>query len=205
MAQRFSDKQKKFIDSYVACLNATQAAEEAGYKFSNRNSLAQTGKENLRKPTIRAEINRLLKENTIDPEELLGRISDQATGSMADFLDVVEFDEGEVIRLSLAKAQELNKLHLIKKYKETETKRKDKDGNEYSTLRREVELYDAQAAQDRLMRFYSMYKDKIQVITWRDKIVDALRKGEIDKGKVVERLGDKLATQLFLEAGVNAS
>lgn len=160
MANSFTDKQKKFIQAYVQCLNATQAAKDAGYACSNDNSFAQTGKENLRKPTIRLEIDRLLKENTISPDELLGRISDHATGSMGDFVTVTD-DFG--IRLDLEKAELLGRLHLIKKFKETENKRIDKEGNEYITLRREVELYDAAAAQDKLMRFHSMYKDKSEV------------------------------------------
>lgn len=202
MAKQFTDKQKKFIASYVSCLNATQAAKTAGYSEKSYSSLRKQGHENLTKPNIRAEIDRLLAENTISPEELLGRISDHATGSMGDFVKTHD-DFG--IRLDLSKAKQLGKLHLIKKFKETETKRIDTEGNEHITLRREVELYDAASAQDKLMRHYSMYKDKVQVLTWRDKIIDALRKNEIDKDAVKERLGDKLAREIFKEAGVNAS
>lgn len=160
MANSFTDKQKKFIASYIACLNATQAAKDAGYKCKNEHTYSQTGHENLRKPEIRAEIDRLLAENTISPDELLARISDHATGSMGDF---VETQEDFGIRLNLEKAEQLGKLHLIKKFKETETKRVDKEGNEFITLRREVELYDSSAAHDKLMRYHSMYRDKSEV------------------------------------------
>lgn len=160
MANSFTDKQKKFIQAYVQCLNATQAAKDAGYACKNDPTFAQTGAENLRKPYIRAEIDRILKENTISPDELVGRISDHATGSMGDF---VTFTDDFGIRLDLEKAEQLGRLHLIKKFKETESKRVDKDGNEFISLRREVELYDASAAQDKLMRFHSMYKDKSEV------------------------------------------
>lgn len=42
-------------------------------------------------------------------------------------------------------------------------------------------------------------------ITWRDKIITALREGSIEPSAVKERLGDKLAREIFQEAGVNAS
>lgn len=153
-------KQKLFIASYVQCLNATQAAKDAGYACDNEGSYAVIGAENLRKLKIREEVDRLLRENTISPDELLGRISSQATGDMGDF---ISWHEDYGLRIELGKADQLGKLHLIKKFKETENKRIDKDGNEHITLRREIELYDAAAAQDRLMRFYSLYKDKSEV------------------------------------------
>lgn len=160
MAKGFTDKQKLFIASYVECLNKTQAAKDAGYQCKNDNSFAQMGHETLRNPKVRAEIDRILGERAMSAEEVVARISDHAAGSMGDF---VEWSEDFGIRLDLTKAQAMGKLHLIKKFKETENKRIDKDGNEYITLRREVELYDAAAAHDKLMRHMSLYKDKSEV------------------------------------------
>ncbi|MBN1999030.1 terminase small subunit [candidate division KSB1 bacterium] len=48
-------KQKKFIDEYLACNNATQAAIRAGYSLK---SARQIGTENLSKPSIRQIIDR---------------------------------------------------------------------------------------------------------------------------------------------------
>lgn len=48
-------------------------------------------------------------------------------------------------------------------------------------------------------------RQELKVESWRDKIIDALRRGEVDKEQVKARLGDKLAIELFIEAGVNVS
>jgi phage terminase small subunit len=53
MRDELTDKQRLFVTHYVACLNATRAAELARYE-GNRITLAAIGYENLRKPQIRA-------------------------------------------------------------------------------------------------------------------------------------------------------
>lgn len=54
-------KQERFVKEYLVDLNATQACIRSGYK---RNTASETGYENLRKPQIRAEIDRLMKERS---------------------------------------------------------------------------------------------------------------------------------------------
>ncbi len=44
--------------------------------------------------------------------------------------------------------------------------------------------------------------DRVEVNTWRDKVIAGLRKGELDPHKVIEELGVDLATELFNSAGV---
>ena len=46
-----TDKQKAFINHYIQCWNATEAARRAGYQ-GNDNTLAVVGHENLSKPNI---------------------------------------------------------------------------------------------------------------------------------------------------------
>ena len=60
----FTDKQKAFIKWYTSAavkLNGTEAARRAGYK-GNDKTLAATAIENLGKPRIREEIDRILGE-----------------------------------------------------------------------------------------------------------------------------------------------
>lgn len=52
-------KQQAFADEYIISLNATDAARKAGY--SNRTA-TETGYENLRKPHIKAYIDKRLEE-----------------------------------------------------------------------------------------------------------------------------------------------
>jgi phage terminase small subunit len=84
MANGFTAKQQKFINEYLLCLNATKAALRAGY--SERTSYA-IGQENLKKPEIKAEIDRIIKENTISPEEVLQQLTRMATLDMEDLYD----------------------------------------------------------------------------------------------------------------------
>lgn len=54
-------KQKRFCEEYLVDLNATQAAIRAGYSPA---SAADVGGENLRKPDIRAHIDRAMAERS---------------------------------------------------------------------------------------------------------------------------------------------
>jgi|CXWK01.1.fsa_nt_gi hypothetical protein len=51
--------------------------------------------------------------------------------------------------------------------------------------------------------------DKIQLLTgqptWRGEIIDLLKQGTITPGDVLEELGDELATELFVAAGVSGA
>lgn len=56
---KLTAKQRKFIDSYVECGNATQAALDAGYA---KKAAYQSGAENLKKPQIKTAIEKRMKE-----------------------------------------------------------------------------------------------------------------------------------------------
>jgi phage terminase small subunit len=197
---RFTDLQKRFIDYYISTLNAYESAKRAGYK-GNYDTLRNTGSENLAKPYIRQEVDRRLAEMIPSPNETLTRIGEQARGSIEDFLRIHD-DFGNV--LSMETAKERGKLHLVKKYKETKSTRRDKDGGEYITIRKEVELYPADSALDKLMRYHSLYNDKTRLLTWQDEIVDALRSGEV-KPEDIQLIYPDLAAEFFARAGVNVS
>ena len=57
--RRLTEKQKAFCDYYIETLNATESAIRAGY---SKNSAAETGYENLRKPHIKNYIDKRLKQ-----------------------------------------------------------------------------------------------------------------------------------------------
>lgn len=52
-------KQRRFVDAYIATVNAAEAARRAGYKLRNADVI---GFENLRNPTIRKVLRARLKE-----------------------------------------------------------------------------------------------------------------------------------------------
>lgn len=67
-----TEKQQRFADEYIICLNATQAAIKAGYA---KRSAQQIGAENLLKPVIKAYIEERLEqlksEKVADQREVL--------------------------------------------------------------------------------------------------------------------------------------
>jgi len=79
-------KQAAFVAWYVKLLNATNAAERAGYS-GDRHTLEQVGSENLSKPEIRAEIDKRLKASIPSAEEVLTRVSQRAHVDITPYLD----------------------------------------------------------------------------------------------------------------------
>lgn len=81
MKRKMTPKQLKFASEYIKTGNATKSAIEAGY---SKNTAAEIGKENLKKPYIKAYINEKLSEieshKIMDAKEalqLLTRIADR--------------------------------------------------------------------------------------------------------------------------------
>lgn len=131
-----TNKQRVFVEEYLRCWNATEAARLAGYKNPR-----QAGSENLSKPDIATEVKTRITEKTMSADEVLNRLSDHARSTMADFLDEAEEN------LDLAKAAVRGKLHLVKKFTKT-----DKGTS--------IELYDAQAALVHIGRHHGLFVDK---------------------------------------------
>jgi phage terminase small subunit len=135
-----TDKQRVFIEEYLICWNASEAARRAGY---SEKTAQQMGSENLLKPVIRQAIDQRLAEKRMSADEVLAQLSAQAGADLADFLS----KRGRGVTLDLSKAKAAGKLHLIKKYNKTRQ----------GTL---IELYDAQAALVQIGRYHKLFTDK---------------------------------------------
>ena len=72
ITKRLTLKQQRFVDEYIISGNATQAAIKAGY---SEKTAAVTATENLRKPNIKAELDRRNAEiqsaKTMDMQEVM--------------------------------------------------------------------------------------------------------------------------------------
>jgi phage terminase small subunit len=147
-----TEKQRLFISAYMTNgFNATQAAITAQY---SKDSARAIGHENLTKPNIANEIQRLMREFSMPVEEVLARLTDHARGDVGDFLN----DETGAIDWSKASG----KTALIKRIKrKTETTR-DKDGIETITLDEELELHSPQFALQLLGKQHRLFSDKIE-------------------------------------------
>lgn len=156
---KFTDKQKAFINHYLMCLNATEAAKRAGYA-GTYDSLRVIGSNNLAKLNIRREIDRRLASVTITADETIKRLSDMASSNLLDYID-------NMGNLDLQAMRNDDAGKLLKKYKKTKRTIPRKDDDPIEVEQIEVELYGADSALDKLMRYYGKYNDKV-VHEWRE-------------------------------------
>lgn len=143
--------QRRFLIEYLAAEkpNATNAAEKAGYSTPNK-----SGPRLLKNPKIREAIDEFFYAQEMSAREVIARLSDQARGSLGDFLDI---KDGRDPALSLAKAKRDGKLHLLKKYKQKRTSYVNKDDEETVTEWIEVELHDPQSALVHVGRYHGLF------------------------------------------------
>jgi phage terminase small subunit len=187
MAKLFTGKQRKFIDEYLQCLNATQAAIRAGYAES---SAYQRGYELVNDSEISAEIERRF-QSALGADEVLYRLAAQARGDMGDFIDPA------TLTVSLKQARELGITHLIRKIKQTTIT---KDDEQFETF--EFELYDAQKALALLGKYHKLFTDVVRVEAWQDRAIEDIKAGRIQYADLADAFDHDLATQLFQRAGV---
>ena len=184
---KVTNKQRAFCEHYIQTWNGTEAARLAKYKGS-AGTLAVVACENLRKPNIRQYIKERLQELALTSDEVLIRLSQQATSSISDFIKVDGKTDSFIIDTEKVK----EKGHLIKKIK-------------YTKYGLEIELYDSQAALVHLGRHHVLFSDRLQIDDWRSEIVQLLRDGKLVPQDVIDELGRDLATELFVSAGIAVS
>lgn len=188
---RLTDKEQAFVDHYIITLNGTQSAINAGY---SENSARQIASENLSKPHIRAAIDKKLRKLTMTADETMKRLSDMASGDMTQYITI----QGE---LDLEAIKKDNKGHLLKKYKHVKRTIRHKNGDETEIEHNEFEFYPADGAIDKLMRYHSLYNDKV-TLDWKDEVIQLVNDGRITREQVEKELGNELATELFATANL---
>lgn len=140
-------KQKIFAEEYLIDLNATQAAIRAGYSPDTAGAI---GSENLKKPEIRAYIDKAMAERSkrtgINQDRVLTEL---ARIGFCKITDVIAPDTAEI--RSDATEDDLACIQSIKV----------KPG-EYGT-EREVKLYDKKAALVDIGKHLGMFKEKVDL------------------------------------------
>jgi phage terminase small subunit len=129
-------KQDVFITKYLETLNASEAAECAGYA-----NPGQAGSRLLKNDKIRAKIDDFLASLQIDATETLQRLAEIARSDISDF---VRIDGRGKLQIDVKKALEAGNAHLIKKVNVR------KDGVS-------IELYDAQAALNTMAKIHGLF------------------------------------------------
>lgn len=177
MVSSFTGKQKAFIHAYIDTLNATEAARRAGYK-GNDATLRSVGSENLTKPNIRTEVDRILAERVMTSGEVLARITDTARTSMADFVKI-DATSG-AMTWDFKKAQEAGRLHQIKKIS-------------YGKYGITLELYDRQRAEETLARHYGLLKDNLTIdVNLIVTAVEALKEAGFDPAETFQKMIERV-------------
>lgn len=140
-------KQKIFCDEYLFDLNATQAAIRAGYSPESAGSI---GSENLKKPEIRARIDKALAERSrrtgVNADRVIMELAKIAFVNSADVIDVETATVKEGAALDDTAAIQSVKVKKI-------------DGG----IEREIKLADKSKALELLGRHLGIFKDKIEV------------------------------------------
>ncbi len=144
-------KQQIFINEFLKCFNATEAARRAGYS-GNDNTLGVTGAKLVRNGKVKAAIDARLAESAMSANEVLKRLGDMARGDIGDFSEV-ELKGG-------LKDHPLS--HLVKRMT-TEVK---EDANGKVTYKAQIELYDAQSALNTLAKHHKLLTDRVEHINY---------------------------------------
>lgn len=184
-------KQRLFLDHYIVCMNGTEAARLAGYE-GNEATLANMASQNLRNHYILRELDRRLNAFAMSPNEVLVRLTDIARGDIADSLN----SAGGIDPLE---AKRIGKSHLIKRFKTKTVTSEDSDIHEA-----EIEMYDAQAALNTLLKFHGLLVDRVKVEDWRTDIIALLKEGKVTQEQVRDELGNSLAEELFIASEIRS-
>jgi phage terminase small subunit len=129
-------KRRVFVEAYLECWNATEAARQAGYKHPG-----SQGHRLLKNVEIEAQISQRLAEKVMGANETLSRLSEMARSDVSEF--VTEFG---VIDWDAVRA----KGHLVKRVRHVK-------GQQSS-----IELHDAQSALTLIARHHGLLTDKLE-------------------------------------------
>lgn len=155
-------KQRLFVAAYLgkANGNATEAARIAGYNHPNT-----VGPRLLVKVGIQAAIEAKLAQAAMSADEVLARLSEHASSDMATYLKIAP--DG-TFQIDLSKAKRAKRTRVIRKVK-VSTKTFTTDQGESVEVKSELELYDAQAALEKLAKFHRLYETKPKIDDAGDK------------------------------------
>lgn len=156
--KKINHKQRVFIDEYLRCFNGAEAARRAGY---SEKTARITASNLLAEPNINEQVQARLAEVHMSADEAVKLLSDMARGDIAQIMDV----SGVGFSLDMKKAQELGLTKLIKKVKQKTTTHlaKSESDEDREVIELEVELYDAQAAIDKILKVHGKYTEHVDI------------------------------------------
>ena len=150
---KLTDKQTLFISEYCIDCNATRAALAAGY---SEDTAAKIGWENLQKPEIAKAVREKLLEMASRAEITAGAVlRELALLAFADMGQYNTIDEDGNVRMDFRQMGP-DGMRAVKKIKQ-EVQFVGDANEKMPILKTEFELYDKQAALDKLMKYMGLY------------------------------------------------
>ena len=150
-ARKLTKKQQVFIDEYLKCFNASEAARRAGY---SAHSARQTGSDLLNEAYISEQIQARLAEVHMSADEALKLTADIARGDITEFLTPFGAIDLDALRTS-------GKGRLVKRLRQrtiTKIGKNETDGDT-ETHDTEIELYDGQAALRDILKIHGRFAE----------------------------------------------
>lgn len=181
-------KQRAFIEEYLICWNASEAARRAGYNGKSN----VVGSQLLANLSIKTEIDNRLDEMRMSSNEVLKRLSDMARADISDFVRVAKPTD-------LLRPRYKGKTHVIKKFKKTTVHTRTGD----TIVTTELELYDSRSTLVDLGRHHKLFTDRIEV-TWKDELTDLVRKGIVTPQDIANEFGSEVPQGLLESFGISA-
>lgn len=158
---KLNKKQKLFAKEYLVDLNASAAAERAGY---SKKTAGAIGHKLLKITQIQSAISGAM----IDREKNTGVTADRivlelAKVAFADIKHYVVVDEGGGIKIKLFSDMPDGASGAIKAIKENRAIKEDADGNQVTVYDKTTyEMHDKMKALELLGRHLGMFKDKVE-------------------------------------------
>jgi phage terminase small subunit len=189
-------RERLFVERYLLCFNATQAAREAGY--SERSAYAQ-GSRLLKRHEIKAAIESALSDRTLKNLELAEKvIQELALISMSDIVDVIDVRPTGSFLLRPLDQLKPEVRRLILEVSQTKTEYTDPQGVVHEVVEQKVKLHPKVAALQTLTRVLGLEAPTRvkQEVTGKDgKPIQAEVKS---KGKLTDAVADMLVRKVLV-------
>jgi phage terminase small subunit len=154
--KKLSDRQKRYVDHYLACLEGKLAAERAGY---SKRSAAVISYSLQRQPVVRKAIEEGLAEREVALKDMaidaMAHTYSQATTNLTDLLD----DDGAMLPLS--KISEKAKRAIQSIEVETRWDGRGEDAVSYKVTK--VKIHDKCASQRLFAQYAGKLKDRVEL------------------------------------------
>jgi phage terminase small subunit len=115
METKLTQRQRLFVEAYLANPNGREAARAAGYSGDD-NALSTRAFELMRNPKIAELIGVRVESACMRSNEVLSELSAIAKADWQDFLEIRRDKEGEIISATLKLSDKIKSLELLGKY-----------------------------------------------------------------------------------------